>query len=551
MQIIIYRKTNADPDFPLVTDWKEEQLDEILNGAVQKGTVLVVKKSDFEKLFPFPEKILVMNCGIKKQKVELFRAFKLDQVNDRELPRRLIAGYLSPGAFKRSFFPFYESRYKATDPTCFLFIPDETADELARLAEQQSLKTEAHDPISLLLLYPPKGEISDKMKSVYIGESPDIRLTRAMIYKAAHSELPVLILGESGTGKELIARQIHNNSNKSKDNFHAINCSALPEPLLESELFGHVKGSFTDARQDKKGLFEVARDGTLLLDEIGDMSLLNQAKVLRALDEKKIKPVGANESIDVNVRIIAATNRNLASMMKQNTFRDDLFYRLNSLIVFAPPLREHTEDIPEIASAIWAKINSRVKLSDEFMNYLKEYTWPGNVRELKTMLHSIADLFGGVSPGPEHIEAIRNYHKKILRESNTGSEEDDYNKMLKAQSRNRILEIQNVLKDIKLEIHLINNKRSAEDEKEQLKKLKTYIGQEAYILGKLCSEPIFSKNLSLFGHFKKFHTILMDTLNHWPASTDNLLNIWQTDVDPLHENINRLIFDTLWGKMDF
>jgi DNA-binding NtrC family response regulator len=549
MQTIIFKRTSAETDFTQAANWDEKLLDHPVTETLQNGTIVVVKKSDFSILCPVIDKRGVLNFGIKNPKVELFRALKFDQIRDREIPRRLIINFFSIGAFKRSFFPFFYKRYRPTDPPCFLFVTDERVDELVKFTQSQPKKTVTGDPMSMLLEDTAQGEMADKIGKVYIGESYAIKLARTMICKAALSESPVLILGESGTGKELIARQIFEHSTKLNKDLFIINCSAIPDTLLESELFGHKKGIFTDAKENKEGLFIAANGGTLFLDEIGDLSQQNQAKVLRAIDEKEVRAIGSNKTIKVKVRIIAATNRNLASMMKQKSFREDLYYRLNSLTIFAPPLREHPDDIPRIAMAIWKKLDKPGKLSDIFLNYLKSYSWPGNVRELKTLLNTISDLFEGISPGPEHIEAIRTYQKKTLVESTTTSE-DDFNKMLKAQCKNRIIEVQNILRAIKIELRPIINKQLASLESEKLARLKDFIQGEVNKLENLCREPIFFKNRIMFDRIKRFRYILEKTLNDWPISTDELRNLWQTDLNPLYENIDREIFDMIWGKMD-
>jgi transcriptional regulator with PAS, ATPase and Fis domain len=210
----------------------------------------------------------------------------------------------------------------------------------------------------------------------------------------------VLITGESGSGKELVARALHNSGPRSSKPFVPLNCSAIPENLLESELFGHVKGSFTGAHSDKVGLFEAADKGTLFLDEIGDLSLSLQAKLLRVLQDKLIRPVGGQQLKPVDVRIIAATHRDLRVMVKEGSFREDLYYRLNVVPIRVPALRERMEDVPLLTEAFIAKFaaqnGSKVKgISSEAMSLLMAHTWPGNVRELENVIERAMVL----SPG--------------------------------------------------------------------------------------------------------------------------------------------------------
>jgi DNA-binding NtrC family response regulator len=226
------------------------------------------------------------------------------------------------------------------------------------------------------------------LKQNILGDSPATKVMVRMILKVAPTQHTVLILGESGTGKELVAREIHRHSPRSQAPFLAVNCAALTETLLESELFGHEKGAFTDAYQQKKGLFERAHHSTLFLDEIGDTSLALQAKILRALQEREIMRVGGTEAIKVDVRIIAATNRNLEQLLKEGKFREDLYYRLKVIPIPCPPLRERREDIEPLARHFLRRsepaAGRRVEgISPAAIEALKAYDWPGNIRQLE------------------------------------------------------------------------------------------------------------------------------------------------------------------------
>lgn len=224
-----------------------------------------------------------------------------------------------------------------------------------------------------------------------VGNSKVMNRLYETIQMVAKSDLTVLITGESGTGKELVARAVHNLSNRSKNAFVAVNCPTLPETILESELFGYKKGAFTQATQDKNGLFQEAHKGTIFLDEIGDITRAIQTKLLRVLQEKEIKPLGDTKSITVDVRIIASTNQNLAKKIKKGEFRDDVFYRLNVLPVKLPALREHPEDIPLIANHLLEKHCAELdkplkKISPELMDIFLKQTWQGNVRQLENVI---------------------------------------------------------------------------------------------------------------------------------------------------------------------
>lgn len=224
--------------------------------------------------------------------------------------------------------------------------------------------------------------------SEIVGKSDVLQKIFGLIKKVADTNASVLIQGESGTGKELIARAIHLNSSRASSPFLGVNCGALPESLLESELFGHTKGSFTGAVSDKKGLFRAASGGTLFLDEVGEMPLALQVKLLRALQEHEVTPVGATQALKFDARIVAATNKNLEEEVREQRFREDLFYRLNVIELTVPPLRERVEDIPLLTKHFVAKSariqNSAEKpVAREAMEALANYEWPGNVRELE------------------------------------------------------------------------------------------------------------------------------------------------------------------------
>jgi two-component system response regulator PilR (NtrC family) len=224
-----------------------------------------------------------------------------------------------------------------------------------------------------------------------ISDSPSMKYVFETIYKVSATKSNVLITGESGTGKEMVARAIHATSPASSKRFVAINCSAIPETLLESELFGHKKGSFTGADRDKKGLFQAAQNGTLFLDEIGHMSPGCQVKLLRAVEEKRIWPVGATEPIDIDLRIIAATNKVLLDEIKEDRFREDLYYRLNVVGIHLPPLRERRDDVPKLVSHFMRKYNAEmgkecINISEDAMQTLISYEWKGNIRELQNVI---------------------------------------------------------------------------------------------------------------------------------------------------------------------
>lgn len=266
-----------------------------------------------------------------------------------------------------------------------------------------------------------KGEISNlkkslgEKKSAVIGDNTGLKQVMTQVRRVAETNATVLIHGESGTGKELIARAVHDNSLRSQGPFVAINCGAIPLTLMESELFGHERGAFTDAKEAKAGTFERADGGTLFLDEVGELPLDAQVKLLRVLEERKITRIGGKKAIPVDVRIVAATNRNLDDEVKNGHFRLDLLYRLNVFTLILPPLRERKEDIPLLTNFFIRKYNRTLSLdvqsvSPEAISLLTSYGWPGNVRDLENAIQSSMILCTGGVIRPEHLpDRIKGY----------------------------------------------------------------------------------------------------------------------------------------------
>jgi len=241
-----------------------------------------------------------------------------------------------------------------------------------------------------------------------IGLSVPMKALRQQIALTAPTNGRVLIYGESGTGKELVARALHAASQRNSRPFVEVNCAAIPEELIESELFGHLKGSFTGASEDKVGKFQKADEGTLFLDEVGDMSLKTQSKVLRVLEEQRFEPVGSNQAVTVDVRVIAATNKKLEEEIARGSFREDLFYRLNVIPFYVPALRERTEDIPILARYFLAEFSAAYgrkakELSEAALEVLLRYPWPGNVRELKNLIERLVIICPQPRIEPHHL----------------------------------------------------------------------------------------------------------------------------------------------------
>lgn len=322
----------------------------------------------------------VVFCDIKMPKMEGIEVLQRIKEISPETSVIMISGHgtidTAIEAIKKGAFDFIE---KPLDLNRILITIKNATDKSQLLQERQTLKT----------------KVSKKYEM--IGSSKALSHIRTMISKVAASDARVLITGPNGCGKELVAHQLHEQSNRRDKAFIEVNCAAIPSELIESELFGHEKGSFTSAIKQKKGKFELATGGTLFLDEIGDMSLEAQAKVLRALQENKISRIGSDSYINVDVRVIAATNKNLKEEIKKGTFREDLYHRLSVIIIEVPALKERPEDIAELTEHFLETIcnemgTARKNIAPEALEALKEYEWTGNIRELRNVIERLIIL---------------------------------------------------------------------------------------------------------------------------------------------------------------
>ena len=301
--------------------------------------------------------------------------------------------------------------------------------------------------------------LRDELSAQYriIGESVPMKALRQQIHLTAPTNGRVLIYGESGTGKELVAHALHQESQRAEQSFVEVNCAAIPEELIESELFGHKKGSFTGATEDKEGKFQQADGGTLFLDEVGDMSLKTQAKVLRVLEEQRFSPVGSSEILCVNVRVIAATNKSLDEEIQKGNFREDLFFRLNVIPFYLPVLREHPEDIPVLADYFLGEFartyGRRPKhFSENALEVLRRHRWPGNVRELKNLIERLVIMVSAERIDRRHLPSIFLQERQRLHPSGAGF--TSLRQVRQASERDYILR--------KLEEHQGNVSRAAE-----------------------------------------------------------------------------------------
>ena len=314
--------------------------------------------------------------------------------------------------------------------------------------DNSELKETIANALELKTIEQEKKILDDELKKQLhfgkiIGNSPAMTHVYNMIRQVAKTKTSILVTGESGTGKELIARAIHDESDRHDKPFIVINCGGIPETLMESELFGHKKGSFTGASQDKKGLFEVADKGTVFLDEIGDLSIHLQVKLLRVVQERVFKPVGGNEDISVDIRIISATNKELANEVIEERFREDLFYRLNVIEIKLPPLRERREDLRAIAQHFLEKYSNEMgkkvtKISSYAINLLNNYSFPGNIRELENLMERSVAITDTNILLPDSL-AI-SLHKRRRFVEGVKGRRFDLNDVLKGVSLDSILE---------------------------------------------------------------------------------------------------------------
>lgn len=335
------------------------------------------------------EKFDVIFCDIKMPKMDGLEVLSKIQENGIEAPVIMISGHgtvdTAVDALKNGAYDFIE---KPLDLNRILVTLRNATDQSTLVKETKVLKRKIH---------------ASKTSDI-VGESKAIIEIKEMIETVAPTEARVLITGGNGSGKELVARQLHEKSERKKAPFIEVNCAAIPSELIESELFGHEKGAFTSAVKQRKGKFEQADGGTLFLDEIGDMSASAQAKVLRALQENRITRVGGDKDIKVNVRILAATNKNLREEIDQNRFREDLFHRLSVILIHVPSLNDRKEDIPMLADHFITKIcdeygMAKKVIEDKALQELKSVNWTGNIREFRNIVERLIILC------PDKIEA--------------------------------------------------------------------------------------------------------------------------------------------------
>lgn len=331
----------------------------------------------------------------------------------------------------------------------FEFISKPVIPEELKLVIEKALQNKAEEKNTKKLaeVSPKKSSKTETEPKLIKGNTPEAEELWSFAGQVAPTDMSVLITGESGTGKEYVAKFIHDNSKRGDQNFVAIDCGALPENIASSELFGHTKGAFTGADKDKKGQFEFANGGTLFLDEIGNLSYDTQVKLLRVLQERKIKRLGANKEIDVDVRIIAATNENLKTAIKNGDFRNDLFHRLNEFNLKIPPLRARDIDFEQFVDFFIAEASKElnkpnISIDSELISDLKKYDWPGNLRELKNLMKRAVLLSSDGKILKQHLpqsifETQDNFHKNTNHDLKENQQQNEREIILKCLEKNK------------------------------------------------------------------------------------------------------------------
>ena len=486
-------------------------------------TVYLVRNVTIETLLSF--RSLVIDCGTKHERVDLSTILL-----GKDKICLFRGSYRSTKQIARSCRTLLKNAIEENDLNVyFIGISDLLFDSLwDRANRKKNLLIEkekksspagkAPQPVNrsqLLLHLMPRYDIPKDLIKKFAGNSDEARLVRQMILRAAHQDNPVLILGETGTGKEIVARAIHEQDKSRKGPFTPVNCAAISPMLFESELFGHVKGAFTDAKEKKDGLWKMAGNGTLFLDEIADLSLDHQAKILRALQDQVIHPVGSMEDIRVEAHIIAATNRDFYAMVQAGKFREDLYYRLRSFTIFTPALRNHPDDIPLLARILWKEISKpgKRKLPRAIISELKAAPWYGNVRELKMVLMYLFGIFGTEHLTVNHLRAVyrsQNLEPGELR-SLASMESPGFHT---AECLRHLKKADEVLRAIKVTLRpvLYGQRKESPGMTEIVRSLQNHVAE----LEVLCLHPL------LFRHVETF-----DSVRKWNAGFKKLIPLLQ------------------------
>jgi transcriptional regulator with AAA-type ATPase domain len=556
MKVIQFRKQGLHGDtIALLETYADESHEPFLKRILAPETITLVSEADKELTGHLRKSSRVYVIEMKPAKMELFRALKLEYKSLEGKIRMINLSNANPGAFKRSLNPLLK-RLPAGTPACVIIIPDKVWNVMIKLIphETQLLNpetgTSGFDPYlgSWLKTIGEKEELKS-MESRFLGVSRYAVLTRALIYKAALAKSHVLLLGETGTGKSMIASLIHEYSSRRDEPFVAVNCSAVPESLFESEFFGHRKGAFTNAIEATPGHFLRAGKGTLFLDEIGELTPINQAKLLQAVESRQFYQVGASVPTKVDVRIIAATNVNLPLKVTLNSFRADLFYRLNGFQIVVQPIRDHPDDLPLIAESLWNSISGKKNsLSGTFLHYLQSKPWPGNIREIQMVLTNMHEIFSGIPPSQEGVEAL----KKLRMDQGlfARNEARDHFESLRNNSIKRLRETMNIIRAIRVEFRpLINQDEKVIKAPKEIRRIHVNVLQMNAQLNEFLLDPLYFKDKTLFDLIRCFSFDLDHELKGLRHQAQHFAAIWQSKLQNYYEEILNQIYKLSYEEM--
>ncbi len=402
----------------------------------------------------------------------------------------------------------------------------------------RAIAPDAQTMIELL----PDGDIPDRLVQEFIGDSVEVRLVRKFIVRASENDEPVLILGDSGTGKEVVARLIHDLGPRRTATFVAVNCGAIPRELFESQLFGFEKGAHSTAYFDKDGLWRVADGGTLFLDEIADLALDQQVKILRVLDQGEVLPVGAKKPIQVNARILAATNKDLFAMVHSGQFREDLYYRLRAMFIRTPPLRAHPNDISAIAQEMWKKAtrDRDSELSAEVIAVVKDHAWPGNVRELKTSLATVCNLFGPKNIRVEHLHAVFGFERYTVDADGRSVALEDVG-AYELQCLRHLRQTDEVLRAVQTPLRWVNKGRGKTPE--NFRSIAAATEDRVNEFEVLCAHPLLFHGVATFGRIRRLKERLRYFAELMRTDPDAALAYWKRELEPEFADALTAVFE--------
>ncbi|NOZ20001.1 MAG: sigma-54-dependent Fis family transcriptional regulator [Planctomycetes bacterium] len=479
----------------------------------ERPTAYVISSIDIEQLTKLDD--LVVDKGVQNEEIELYRLLK-GQDGIRLIRAKYgTTGHLKGGVkalLKRADKALLNPKAEGNDRlrACLIAVPEDQFRELWKEALQDDpAGSKDESPISLLA----KVEVPKALAERFVGTCKKVELARKLIVLAKEDDNPVLILGDTGTGKELVAKCIHTFGPLRRGPFVPVNCGAIPSELLESELFGYIKGAFTGATRDKVGLWQSAQNGILFLDEIGELRLDHQTKILRAIQDHKVRRIGEQKETPVNARVIAATNRDLPSMVHSGQFREDLYYRLRWFVISTPRLQDNPENVALLAKAFWAKItgNSNWTLPPDIISELQTYRWPGNARELKSVLAHLYAVFHNIVPRHSlNAKHLRGVFRLLGQAAAIEPDELPADELSRhaVECLRHLLEAQDLILAFRNAFQRVLKSKT---EPKALKNVHRTMRHHMLELERLCQQPLLFHGKSTFGIFEG----LIEKLSHF------------------------------------